>query len=139
MLTQEITEQIEDGEFPDNMDFNAAWHTFAGPEAVELDIPDEIWAEALDWADITNVIREPGYDYEIPGMGKWEQDVCIDFTAGLSPTGGIMFEAVMYKAKITKKETVTYRDQELCRAFILWKPESQLTDECIKHFIRKNC
>ena len=138
MATPAMTKQMENGELPDNLDYNATWQTFSSPEARELDIPEEIWAEALHWAGIPNVVTEPTYDYHISSMGKWQQDVCIDFTTGLSPTGDIMFEAIMYKAKITRKESVTYRDEKLCKAFILWKPACQLTTDCITGFIRHN-
>ena len=138
MVTPAMTGQIENGELPGNLDYNATWQTFSSPKARELNIPEETWADALNWAGIVNVITEPVYDYHLPSMGTWQQDVCIDFTPGLSPAGQIMFEAVMYKAKITRKESVTYRDEELCKAFILWKPECQLTADCITQFIREN-
>ena len=138
MSTAEMTEQINNGELPDDLDYSASWQTFANQQATDLDIPEETWAEALDWAGIDNVLKEHPYDYHIPSMGMWEQDACIDFSPGISPTGAILFEAVMYKAKITRKQSFTYRDQELCRAFLLWNPDSPVTSDCITRFIRQN-
>lgn len=42
----------------------------------------------------------------------------------------------MYRAEITRKTTVSHRGQELCRAFIIWRPGSARTAEFTKAFIQ---
>ena len=137
-ISPELMDMIKDREFPDNLEIQANWITLAYPEAEALGIPAEVWQEALDCAGILNVLAEPGYDHHIPGLGPWAQDVGIDFHPGISPTGDIIFEAVMYKAEITRKATLSHRDQELCRAFVIWRPESAMTIEFARAFIRTN-
>lgn len=69
VITPDLMEMIQDREFPSGLDLQAKWITLASTEAKVLDIPDEAWQEALDWAGILNVLAEPGYDYHIPGLG----------------------------------------------------------------------
>ena len=138
MLSPEIIDQLENHQLPDNLEYAGKLEVFTSNEAKELQIPHDLFENTLNDAGIDNVLLEPGYDYHLGGISRWEQDVGIDFTASLAPCGAIIFQAVMYKAKITRKETVSYRDEPLCKAFILWEPENKHTSEVIKRFIKEN-
>ena len=136
MTTQADIEQIENGELPDDLDYEGTFLVFPDQAAAELGIAPNTWTEALAWAGLENVLLEPGYDYHLGGLGNWEQDVGIDFTAGLSPTRSILVHAAMYKARITRKETVTFRDQPLCQAFIAWEPASPRTKDLLTRLLQ---
>ena len=138
MLTEEQKEQIQNQEIPDDLDMTAQLRVSQSKEAHLLGMDEEVWTEALSLSGPRNIIQDGTYDHHMPQLGPWKQDVGIDFTAQVRETGEIVFHAQMFKATITRKETLSHRDQQLASAVMDWNPESEVTQEFVAEFIRHN-
>ena len=125
MLTEEQKEQILNGEIPDDLDMTAQLRVAPSNEAQLLGMDEGVWTEALSLSGARNIIQDGTYDYHMPQLGPWKQDVGIDFTAQVRDTGEIVFHAQMFKATMTRKETLSHRDQPLASAVIGWDPNSK--------------
>ena len=138
MLTEEQKEQILNGEIPDDLDMTAQLRVAPSNEAQLLGMDEGVWMEALSLSGARNIIQDGTYDYHMPQLGPWKQDVGIDFTAQVRDTGEIVFHAQMFKATMTRKETLSHRDQPLASAVIGWDPKSEVTRKFFAEFIRQN-
>ena len=138
MLTEAHKQQIQDAEIPDNLDMVATATVDQDQDADALGIDETVWNEAFTRSDARNIIQAGKYDYHLPEIGPWKQDIGIDFTPKTRETGEVVFDARMFKATITSHETTSHRDQPLATAIIGWNPRSALTKEFVTGFLRHN-
>ena len=138
MLTEAQKEQVRDQEIPDDLDMTAELRVSQSNEAHLLGMDEGVWTEALSLSEAKNIIRDGTYDYHMPEIGPWKQDVGIDFTARVGDTGEIVFHALMFKATMNRKERLTHHDQPLASAVIGWNPKSEVTKEFVAEYIQQN-